>query len=274
MKDYFKITNISKDTYLLFEKKGVACYLLEGKDKALLIDTGYGHETLKAKVLELTDKPLIVVNTHVHPDHSGGNHMFSNVYASSLDIPKQGKDFYFNDMIKQMKEGMKKKKTIKNIFYSKACQSFSNSQLKKEDLTPLSLNQTFDLGNRIIEVIECGGHTPGSVIYLDQKTQTLFMGDTLGIWLFTNPDKKLSDYIQQLKSLQTIKGYKTLWLSHVPHSFPFEYLNAFILFLESLKQIKPKVFHLPGFEDDLLLYKYKDPSFGLMMAVLFKNQNI
>ena len=48
-------------------------YLLEGKEKAMLIDTGWGAGNLRACVEKLTDKPLIVVNTHFHPDHSAGN---------------------------------------------------------------------------------------------------------------------------------------------------------------------------------------------------------
>lgn len=48
-------------------------YLLEGKEKALLLDTGYGIGHLRAFVETLTDKPVIVANTHFHPDHSAGN---------------------------------------------------------------------------------------------------------------------------------------------------------------------------------------------------------
>lgn len=65
-------------------------YLLEGSEKALLIDTGYGAGNLRAFVEKLTDKPIIVVNTHYHPDHAAGNGEFEEVYMSSgyaLDAP-------------------------------------------------------------------------------------------------------------------------------------------------------------------------------------------
>lgn len=57
-------------------------YLLEGEEKALLLDTGYGAGNLRPYVERLTEKPVIVANTHYHPDHSGGNGEFEEVYVS------------------------------------------------------------------------------------------------------------------------------------------------------------------------------------------------
>lgn len=65
-------------------------YLLEGEEKALLLDTGYGVGNLREYVERLTEKPVIVANTHYHPDHSAGNGEFEQVYLSrgaSLDAP-------------------------------------------------------------------------------------------------------------------------------------------------------------------------------------------
>ena len=57
-------------------------YLLEGDEKALLIDTGYGAENLREYVEKLTSKPILVVNTHYHPDHAAGNGEFEAVYMN------------------------------------------------------------------------------------------------------------------------------------------------------------------------------------------------
>ena len=65
-------------------------YLLEGKEKALLLDTGYGAGNLRAFVEKLTDKPVIVANTHYHPDHAAGNGEFEEAYMSEgalIDAP-------------------------------------------------------------------------------------------------------------------------------------------------------------------------------------------
>jgi glyoxylase-like metal-dependent hydrolase (beta-lactamase superfamily II) len=50
--------------------------LIIGPEKALLIDTGCGIGNLRKAVAEVTDKPVIVINTHTHLDHLGSNRQF------------------------------------------------------------------------------------------------------------------------------------------------------------------------------------------------------
>ena len=45
------------------------CYLVEGKDYALLIDSIMGIGNLKAFCETLTNKQIRLVNTHAHSDH-------------------------------------------------------------------------------------------------------------------------------------------------------------------------------------------------------------
>ena len=47
-------------------------YLVEGDDRAALLDTGSGLGSLRACVEKLTDKPVIVLVTHGHTDHAMG----------------------------------------------------------------------------------------------------------------------------------------------------------------------------------------------------------
>lgn len=42
----------------------VYCYLLVGSERALLFDTAYGEGNLREFVEEITDKPVMVVNSH------------------------------------------------------------------------------------------------------------------------------------------------------------------------------------------------------------------
>lgn len=63
------------------------CYVVEGPEKALVIDTVNGKEDLKAVVRQITDKPLVVFNTHGHPDHVFGNVFFEEAYLNKKDWP-------------------------------------------------------------------------------------------------------------------------------------------------------------------------------------------
>ena len=61
-------------------------YLVVGEEKAALIDTGMGFPGLRQLVERLTDKPVIVLNTHGHLDHIGGNDEFGCIYLHPDDL--------------------------------------------------------------------------------------------------------------------------------------------------------------------------------------------
>lgn len=267
---YYKTEIISENTWLIIDKKGVGMYLLAGSEKALLIDTGYGNEELPALIKSLTQKPLMVVNTHIHPDHVGGNYLFSEVYAHAEDIPKEGELPEFEAMTKTVMEAMGTKRSLKNSMLRKMIGGFT---YKKAENPPLPLPaEDIDLGRRVIKVFPCPGHTPGSVMFLDPKTKTVFAGDSLGIWLFTNPAQSLDGYIANLEKAAALPGYEHLWMSHVPKVRRFDLIKDFIVFLQKSKTKKTKKIMLPGFPSPLLMYDKIDKNHGYLSAWYFKSQ--
>ena len=54
-------------------------YLLIGKKKALLFDTGLGIKGLKKRIDKITKLPVEVINSHSHYDHIGNNHEFNKI---------------------------------------------------------------------------------------------------------------------------------------------------------------------------------------------------
>ena len=60
----------------LFDGDGSYSYLICGETKALMVDTGMSKGNLRAYAEQFTDLPIIVVNTHGHFDHTGGNGYF------------------------------------------------------------------------------------------------------------------------------------------------------------------------------------------------------
>lgn len=77
---WFTVNEVSEKVWVISDHNIDNIYLIEGKDSALLVDTGIGVADLVSAVKKLTDKPLIVVNTHGHPDHCGANYQFEKVY--------------------------------------------------------------------------------------------------------------------------------------------------------------------------------------------------
>ena len=132
-------------------------YLLEGEDKALLIDTGYGTNTLAAFVKTLTDKPLLVANTHFHPDHAGGNGEFPRIllhhnWEADKGAVQPGPNLPFD---------------ISALPYP----DYEKVLLQDGDI--------IDLGNRKIRVLEICAHSNSSLAFLDEDHRFLICGDEL-----------------------------------------------------------------------------------------------
>ncbi len=79
MNNWFTTKQLSKNIWGIGEFKHdeeVISYLIVGNKKGLLIDTGIGKYNIKKIIEKITDKDLIVINTHNHYDHVGGNKYF------------------------------------------------------------------------------------------------------------------------------------------------------------------------------------------------------
>lgn len=77
---WFTIKQLTTNVWGIGEFKHfeeVACYLVIGDKKALLIDTGLGKYNIKKVVKEITKNKLLIINSHQHYDHIGGNKYFS-----------------------------------------------------------------------------------------------------------------------------------------------------------------------------------------------------
>ena len=89
MSNWFTIDRIDETTTILSEYRHweeTHSYLLEGTEKALLIDTGLGICDISAEVRKLTDKPVAAVATHIHWDHVGGHRYYPEFYAHAAEL--------------------------------------------------------------------------------------------------------------------------------------------------------------------------------------------
>ncbi len=64
---------IRDNIWQIADDDGVYCTFVRGSGLAVLIDTGYGKRDLRAFVEKNVSTPYIVMNSHGHPDHTGGN---------------------------------------------------------------------------------------------------------------------------------------------------------------------------------------------------------
>ena len=157
-----------KHFYFDAHRKGASAWmhLIEGEDRALLIDTAFGIGDLKGLVREITDKPLDVVVTHFHGDHSQGNGQFDRVHCHKFDAPYLRRQFAPDA----------KPMLPADSFY------------RQEDIVPqggyelveIEGGYRFPLGpGHTVEVIHMPGHAAGGIMLLDNSTGMLFSGDAV-----------------------------------------------------------------------------------------------
>ncbi len=170
------ITKIEEGVFLIDDAHESTCYLICGKDKALLFDTANGREDLHEVVRSLTDLPLIVVDSHGHPDHVAGNKYFDHAYLHPADLP--------------------------------VVEGFLDAENRKTPLLPLEIGQVFDLGGVKLEVVPLQGHTPGSVGLLDREKRILFTGDAVNthLWMQLDHGLKIADLREMLLDLKANFG--------------------------------------------------------------------
>jgi len=197
-----EVTEFAPKTWCLSEFKLVNAFLVEGTEKAALIDTGCGIGNLAQIVRELTQKPLIILMTHGHFDHDGGVKQFPGVpvYLHSAD----GQLMHQTVAMMQKMMGTADLNKMRSLYITTRgpvrCPELDQTELLKlvptepcdpiYEYLPMEDGMEFDLGGRVLKVIHSPGHTPGEVSILDETSRTLFSGDTanVGIILMRQPN--------------------------------------------------------------------------------------
>ena len=142
------------DTWAIQYGEGLYCFLLIGQDKALLIDTGYGRGDFPNVIDRLTDKPIVLANTHGHYDHTGGNAWFPKAYMHPEAAKIARKSFG----------------PIDPVFWA-------NMPYPDYEIEFINDGYVFDLGGRKVEVLHTPAHHCSSLTFLDHGQRLLFSGD-------------------------------------------------------------------------------------------------
>ncbi len=151
----------------------VTSYLITGDERALLFDTGLGIADIEAVVRELTDLPIVVVNSHTHYDHVGGNHAFDFVYGVDTEFTRRHAAGRSHQEVEEaVGEGWIWKATPEG--FSPADFVGRPFEISEQ----LVDGQRIDLGGRQIEVLLTPGHAPDALCLLDLAAGLLFTGDT------------------------------------------------------------------------------------------------
>ncbi len=164
-------------------------YLIEGNDKAVLLDAATKITDLDKIVASITDKPVTLMLTHVHPDHVGAADYFPVVYMNPGD-----------------KES--------------AAQMMPNY---KGEYKYLEDGQVIDLGGRKLEVVFTPAHTWGSTTYIDKEAGYGFSGDSFGsgnLLMFAGTFSDLIATCEKMGAIMEKDGIEKLYPGHFFGSNP------------------------------------------------------
>jgi glyoxylase-like metal-dependent hydrolase (beta-lactamase superfamily II) len=201
---WFEIYLVRPGTFALLEPRHyeeVISYLILGRARAVVLDTGMGIGDLQAEVRQLTGLPLVVVNSHGHYDHVGDNHRFDEVWAFDDDVEVA--------RIERGKPHAECAEFMQPGWYLDLPPGFDPAAY---EIRPCRVTrrlrhlETIDLGSRTLTVHHTPGHSAGSLCLLDSHHGLLFTGDTYypGMMYAHFDDSDLDTYRRSLDYLLSL----------------------------------------------------------------------
>jgi glyoxylase-like metal-dependent hydrolase (beta-lactamase superfamily II) len=200
---WFEVYKPAHDVFAIYEPhqaEETIGYLIVGEKRALLFDTGMGISDVKKITGELTKLPIVVLNSHTHDDHVGGNWEFATVYGMDTDFTRTN--------AKGSREDAQAEITTDQI-----CGELPKGfDAKSYTTKPWKITrfvhdgEKIELGNRTLEIVATPGHTPDAICLLDRGNGLLFTGDTYypaPIWLF-RPETDLDAYVASVKRIAAL----------------------------------------------------------------------
>jgi glyoxylase-like metal-dependent hydrolase (beta-lactamase superfamily II) len=259
---WFEVYKVVPGVFAIYEPhqaEETIGYLIVGEKRALLFDTGMGISDIKNVTDELTKLPIVVLNSHTHDDHVGGNWEFSTIYGMDTDFTRENARGSRADAQTE-------------ITPDQICGALPKGFDAKAYATrPWKITaytrdgDRFDLGSRTVEVIATPGHTPDAISLIDRANGLLFTGDTYypaPIWLF-RPETDLDAYAASIRRLAALASQVKVVIGahNIPVASP-TVLPRLVVAFDAVRagKIKP----LPD-SPGKVLYKVDDISF-LMRA--------
>jgi glyoxylase-like metal-dependent hydrolase (beta-lactamase superfamily II) len=255
---WFAVYKIAPGTFALYEPhqaEETIAYLIVGTKQALLFDTGMGIGNIKAVVARLTSRPVVVLNSHTHDDHVGGNWQFPFVYGMDTAFTRVSAKGSRDDAQAEIAEDQLCGPLPKNFDPAKYATRPWKISLVVHD------GFKVNLGGRAVEIIATPGHTPDAISLLDRENGLLFTGDTYypgEIWLY-RPETNLADYAKSIARLRSLKPQIKMVLGahNVPVAQPevlYQLDTAFQMLMEGKIPVK-------SVSGDQEFYQFGDISF-------------
>ena len=244
MHDRVSAEKLFDHTWVMTEGTGRGarhCYLLEGKEKAAVIDTGMGDMDVRRLAASCTNRELFAINTHGHLDHIGRDHEFSQVYLHPADEEVFREHSCYEMRSSYLIARFRRKGLDEEQIASAEIQDYIQrlSRLpRRENHVALQDAEKIDLGGRQLEIMHTPGHTGGSVCILDKKYGAVFTGDSLceqGIPLNFDHSASVETYRDSMRRLwEEAEGLACLFPGHQKIALEPDWIKDYLICTEKI----------------------------------------
>ena len=218
---WFEVYRVAPGVFAIYEPhqaEEVISYLILGTRQAVLFDTGMGISDIQSVTAELTALPIVVLNSHTHHDHVGGNWQFKDILGMDTDFTRTRARGTTADLQDEVSP---------DAICGELPKGFDPRSYATRPWTItrwIHDGDRLDLGDRVLEILSTPGHTPDAICLLDREHGLLFTGDTYypaPIWLF-RPETDLDAYAASVQRLAALTSHLTTVLGahNVPIASP------------------------------------------------------
>lgn len=226
---------IFNEGYSMVHRFTIGCIL--GDDKIMIIDAGLGMTGDFRKYIESvtgTDKPFLLVCTHLHPDHVGSAVQFVERYCSHLDQNAPNMVSFSFDTTGRLADledfALESKTAIE--YYRE--HMIRNNRCEFKDIKD---GDIFDLGGVKLEAIAVPGHSEGSMAFYNRDENYCFTGDAINtdVHLKKLDREAFRRYKKTMESfIARVDEEVTLYPAHLPVPMTIEVVRSLVLVCEDL----------------------------------------
>jgi glyoxylase-like metal-dependent hydrolase (beta-lactamase superfamily II) len=193
--DWFHVAELEPGVHLVAEPGHVCCWLVHGRERSALIDTGLGLVSIREAVEPVARTPVVCVTSHAHFDHVGGNAEFEDRVAHALALPILAAGVPGSLLADYVRAFSGIREAWESL---RAADDGFHLLGPDEEVRPwpppgadleawriaappptalLADGDVLDLGGRELRVLHTPGHAPDHICLLDERAGILFVQD-------------------------------------------------------------------------------------------------
>jgi glyoxylase-like metal-dependent hydrolase (beta-lactamase superfamily II) len=195
-REWFHVAEAEPGVTLVAEPGHVFSWLVTGSERNALVDTGLGLADIGAAIAPVTAAPTIVVNSHVHFDHVGGNELFEHteMHEAAPDWIEYGSreeelrayEAIAEDMEANWRQFLEADRNgwfmvgPDETLRQWPSQGIADAGWRIDPPPPTRLltdGDVVELGDRTLRVMHTPGHAPDHICLVDESAGILFAQD-------------------------------------------------------------------------------------------------